>query len=369
MPPQIIKINGIGIDLQKLRLDNQIKLMASRAIGDGTINRCFGEILESNLMKVPKEKRAEVASAVCVVALELGQREFALRHAPDIDSVDRSDMDILVESAKKLCHTESEVDLVSLLSTTPLTARGELYARPGQLLRIDFSDGKKAFCKSRNARQEETGYKLLEISGLPSCRSKCIDDWVVIAGAPGRGVFDHFLLPLGDTPNTEGEYTEVFKRIVAISAFDYVFGMLDRNEGGTVFGKNTTVTAVDHEYLFAYYPIPAQGRNILNQRIYLGQLGLNEELVRSDAALDQNLEYASDFFDSVERNIGIVADVVTEHIARVPIVDCTIFDVRLSPKILEAVINRIKGGIVNFRNVLQDEMKTTRELGMFQCPE
>ncbi|MBU0527361.1 hypothetical protein KKE92_02685 [Candidatus Micrarchaeota archaeon] len=369
MAPRIINVNGIGIDLQKLRLDNQIKLMAAQAIQDGSINRFFGEILESNLMKAPKERRAEIASAVCVVALELGQREFALRHAPDIDSVDRSSLDILVESAKKLCCTESEVELISLLSTTPLTARGQLYARPGQLLRIDFSDGKKAFCKSRNARQEETGYKLLEISGLPSCRSECIDDWIVIAGAPGRGVFDHFVLPLSDTPDTKQEYTEIFKRIIAITAFDYVFGMLDRNEGGIVFGKNTPVTAVDHEYLFSYYPIPAQGRNMFNQRIYLRQLGLDEELFRDDRAIDKHLEYASDFFEQAEKNRLIIADVFSEHVARVHFVDCTIFDVELSPETIGIIASRISGGVVGFRNTMLDEMKITRELGMFQCPE
>ena len=367
MQQNIMNVKGITISIDKLRLDNQVRLFAADAMQRGSLRRAFGQILESGLMEAPKERWPEVAGAVCSVAMDLGLRDFALENNIQTRSVDDKMLDLLLAMAGRVCGTESSLDMISLLSTTPLTARGKLYERPGKLLRIDFSDGKKAYCKSRNAGQEEIGFALLKAAGLPSCECERLGDWVVIGAAGGRSIFEHFLLPGNDTPKRKDD-ADLYRQLLAISAFDYTFGMLDRNEGGIVYGRGNQMTPVDNEYLLTYYPIPAQGRSILNHRLYLAASGFDPALARNDAAFNDHLDYASAYFTRAGDNLGAIIELVLRHIAEEGRVDCTIFEVGLGAETIDAIASRIEGGLENFRERLAMEMDATRKLRMFQCP-
>lgn len=367
MQQNIIIVKGVGLTLDKLRLDNQVRLFAADAALRGNVRKAFGEILESGMMRAPMERWPEIAGAVCTVAMDMGFRDFAIENNIGVTSVDEETLDGLAAIARRVCGTAGKLDMVSLLSTTPLTARGELYERPGKLLRIDFSDGKKAFCKSRNALQEKIGFELLKTTGLPSCEFEHHGEWIVMGAAQGRSIFEHFILPGSDTPARE-EDTGLFGQLLAISAFDYTFGMLDRNEGGVVYGRGKPMSAVDNEYLLAYYPIPAQGRSILNHRLYLGAGGFDPRLARDDYSMDGHLGHASEYFRLAQENLGSIIELVLNHIAVSGQVDCTIFDVELGPVTIDNINRRIEEGVEGFRETLLSEMAQTRALGMFQCP-
>jgi len=368
MSHRVGDMKGIGIHLDKLRTENMVRVLVTRARPPGSLYSCFSTLLESARDVKDPRKREENISALCIVALELGFREFALRHKPRITSIDEGTLAGLVEAAKSVSQTSADVDLISPLSTVPLTSHGRLHKRSGQLLRIDFSDGKKAYCKTRNAMQEEVGFELLKTVGWPSCDHRLINGWVVMQGAEGRSLFEHFVLPGNDTPDMSQDGISLFRKLIGITAFDYLFGMLDRNEDGIIFGRDVPMTAIDNEYLLTYGPIPAQGKCLLNHRLYLGQLGLDGELVTDDHAISDHLHDASMLFERAGKKLDEIVEIVGEHSAQNPYVDCTIFRVELGQETIGNIRSRIAAGVNAFRDRLLEEMAEIRSLGMFQCP-
>jgi hypothetical protein len=226
---QHVTIRGVNFNLPKLRFDNQVRVAAAGARANGALNRRYFEkfLRDFRDAEIPDDTRAEIQGAVCLVALECGFRDFAREHGLRLISIDGQPVDRLIERAREVCCTRAELDLVSVLSTTPLTANGEFYRRPGRLLRMDFSDGETAYCKSRNSGQEEVSYRLLQTTGQPVRDYKRKGNWIVMHAAEGRDLFEHLVLPGDDTPNMKKDGGQLLSRIIGIAAFDYAFGALD----------------------------------------------------------------------------------------------------------------------------------------------
>jgi hypothetical protein len=243
-----------------------------------------------------------------------------------------------------------------------------LHQRDGNLIRIDFEDGKKAFCKSRSPHEEAVSFELLRLCGLPSHDYSILGDWIIMQAAPGRNVFEHIVLPGLDTPDLSVGGRELFRRMVAIIAFDYIFGMLDRNPGGIVFGNGLPTTAIDNEHPFAFYPIPSQGRSLLGYRAHFSIIGLDQRLVTDDTALNDNLDYAAELFGCAGANLARILRTAAEHIARYPMLDCTIFNIARDSDTLQEILVRISNGVSGFRDKMLEEMTAERRLGIFPAP-
>lgn len=358
MPGPPANHRGVIVDLAKLRMDEQARMGAHQAKGREPLIDYLNKMVKPPGGLTPQQ-RAETISAVCLVALELGHREFVLENPPEVEIRDG-----LVSAARRVCGTDADVDLISILSTVPFTEGGRLYRRPGELFRIDFSDGEKAYCKDRNVGQEEVGYSLLKEAGLPTCKTERSGEWLVIEGAKGRSLADHFFLPLGDS-RLGGEF---FTQLIAVSAFDHIFGMLDRNEGGLIFDKDNPLSVIDHEYLLVFCPLPLQSKNLLTDRLYLGTLGLEERLLRDDSAMRDHMEGAVSVFDNVGTNLGNVMAIVSAHVKENPDLALATGYVDIRQDALNSIVERIAMGVDGFYRSIQEGMAHIRSLGMFQCP-
>jgi hypothetical protein len=120
--------------------------------------------------------------------------------------------------------------------------------------------------------------------------------------------------------------------------------------------------------MLAYYPNQAHGRDLLNQRMYLKAIGLDTELAKDDHAIDSHLDDATKFFEVARKRLRDIVDIVGEHIAKEPYLDAVVFRIVRNDRTLENMIQRITDGVDRFREVMLEEMKTTRERGIFQVP-
>ncbi|MFH1785146.1 MAG: hypothetical protein ABH842_01840 [Candidatus Micrarchaeota archaeon] len=229
---------AIHLDPRKVPADHAIRLNA-RGVRDRL------QYFQRMFLTAPDDFNRAL---VCCAAFDMGFKDFARANNPVLVHPNQEIFEKLVQIAKSVVGTSASVDFQVALHTMPLRNDGILYPRDGIVVRIEFSDGKSAYCKSRNAGQEAIGIDLEGLTGLPNYRYKRYQDWIITEGVEGYSLFDYtFFQSHGFNSTRNGR--ELFARIIAITAFDYVFGLLDRNEGGIIFKPEAKPTAIDHEYL------------------------------------------------------------------------------------------------------------------------
>ncbi len=332
----------LSVDLRKMPLETQAKMIIARDPD------CLHGFLASH---------PSMRHPICAAAYDLGYREFAVRNAPLLDAALEGMRGKLVAHAKEVCGTSAPVDMVVRLSTIPIRNRGVLYERREPLLRMNFSDGKAAYCKSRNALQESVGLKLLAEVGLPAYSSALCDGWIVLEGVEGRALTDHVLFPGADTASITGNRDALLDNIIAVVAFDRIFGMVDRNERGLVISHSARVTAIDHEYLLVYpklgaagKDLPAQGRDLLNFGLYLNEIGIG-------LSVPDHLAGAAKVFRLARERMGAIAAILGDYVdSKKPVVDMTIGQVRLGRDIVANAQRIIEGGLESFSAVLAAQM-------------
>ncbi|MBU0533142.1 hypothetical protein KKB44_06635 [Candidatus Micrarchaeota archaeon] len=308
---------------------------------------------------------SEIKTAICIAAYDAGCREFAMEYMPIIEELGRETQDMLVEAARTVCDAHGEVDLFAKYSTIPLTNAGFLYERDGQVLRVSFSDGKTAYCKSRNAHQEAIGLQLSGMLDLPAYRHALIDTWAILEGIEGRTLMEHAIRPEEDTPDVQTMGQELTKRILAITAFDYIFAMLDRNERGIIFGKDAKPAAIDHEYLLIDSGNPMQAINLLNYYIYLREMGVDPGLLQ-DSSLHENMEYAEQIFRLAKEKKEHITNALQRYAETRPIVDLTIFTSVFDARNIPVIVERIEGGVAQFVSAMLEGIRQVRKAGMFR---
>ena len=344
----------IRVDLRKVPIHIQIQL---RAPSPEKRERYLQELFES----APTNKDRAL---VCCAAYDMGFREFARRYSPKPAGVTINEVNQLILQARRLVGTSAPVELMTTFDSMPVRNDGVLYPRDGFVVRIDFSDSKRAYCKSRNPEQESVGIDLERIVGLPAYRYTLSSGWIITESVSGRTLFDHTFLSGGQEFDANANGQELFKRIIAITAFDYIFGLLDRNEGGILFGPDARVTAVDHEYLLIFTSLPLRGVSLVNLCLYLREMGLPSDLLAS--SLGSNLDYAAEVFETAGAKREEIVSRLTAHIAQSISVVLAFENHSISPQIIDEALRRIDAGVNGFCETLQGEIEQVRRLHLFE---
>lgn len=353
---------AIAYDLRKTPLETQAMLMLSRVppfLRAGVLN----DMIDG--------QGPEVMMPLCIAAHRLGHVDFAREHTPKIESPEL--IDALCSQARAVCRTSAPLDLAFVMTTTPIRYDMELYPRDGSVVELCFTDGASAFCKSRASGQEAFGYDVLKLLGYPSLRYAIQDEWIVMPAVPGRTLGDCVLFP-ELSPITDGiDPVAVYRGLLGYVAFDYVFGMVDRNENGVVLTSSHKPDAglalIDHEYLLIH-PGPAlTGREFLHYRLYLRELGFPQELVCPDVCFHDNLQDTEDMFRRLADNEPEILDILNRHIqSSGRLIDGGPFMIRSGPETVSNVAELIHEGVEGFAENLTLGMNFVRASNMFQMP-
>lgn len=92
---------------------------------------------------------------------------------------------------------------------------------------------------------------------------------------------------------------------------------------------------------------------------------LGNRLFSPELAIEENLGYASEFFETAKGNRKRIGAALELYALQNPLVDMTMQIVRLYPDIVERAIARIDDGIDGFRTAIIEEVRKVKELGMF----
>ncbi len=316
----------LHLDLNKVGIDLYAKLAVAHSDRDA-----LAAMLRSGIAS---------QSVACAALYDFGFKQEAVQFKPDIDLNPE-----LLRSARNLCQTDAPLDMAVLLSSVPFRFNGEYYPRDQPLYRMNFSDGKAAYCKSRNILQEATGLALLRELGLPSYGYELTGDYIVLEGIPGRTLLDHALFSGKDSSHMAEQPAKSSSSILAVVAFDYIFGMMDRNERG-VLSDGQQVFCVDHEYLFTYFPQSIQVQELINYARYAELFGLVLDPAQTAAA-----EKVFDFARSKKSAIAII---LTDYVRTSPKVDLSFEKRTLDQGIVDKTTERIELGLAEFMRVLTE---------------
>ncbi|MBU0586092.1 hypothetical protein KJ780_01125 [Candidatus Micrarchaeota archaeon] len=297
---------------------------------------------------------------LCYAAYEFGFKDFARKNVPKTISPDL--IQTLTEAAKSVCKTNSSFDMVFLLSTLPVRNDGELYARPGKVVKICFKDGTSVYCKSRSIYQEALGFDLLGLLGYPTLPYLIKNGWFILAAANGRSLEDCSLFP-ELRPNIENfDQSAFYNDILGFVAFDYIFGMLDRNEKSVFMGFGSKPMIIDHEYLLLHTAMPMIGKQFLLYRMYLDELGFPSDLVRRDNSIYENCQSAHELFEKAIANEFRIMKILETHIKlRQGEIDLGFTAINLDFKVIEETSKRIHAGLERFLDRLIYEMEVVRD--------
>lgn len=305
-----------------------------------------------------------VRSAIAVVAYDFGLKELATRYQPLIEEPEETVQSKLKTSAKQVCKSEGEVELVALLSTIPLTNGGRYHERKGRILRINFSDGKVAYCKSRNAQQEALGIELAKIIGLPSYHYELLEKWIVLEGVPGRILADHRNLPQEDTTLLKASDSTAIRDIIAIVAFDYIFGMMDRNERGIIIRSDTKPVPIDHEYLLVYKDL-VNTIQLLRFMLFLQKIGLTVEHIQNAEFRDADFQEAANVYQNAAAKMEEIRAQIAYHSTTCPFVDITIGQMEINyNRLMYNISTALAYGIEGFIAKLHSEIAYLKRRGM-----
>jgi len=298
---------------------------------------------------------------VCCAAYDMGYKKFARERNP-APSIASEFLDKLVSTARDVVGTSAGVDFMVLLHRTPLRNRGQLHERGGQILRINFTDGTSAFCKSFHSNQEAVGIDLAGLVGLPNYHYRLVDGWIVMQGVAGATLCEH--VNLSTQFDARAQWKELFARILAITAFDYTFGLMDRNDGGLIFGLDAKPVPIDHEYLLTFLDLPLRGVSILHTYMYLREFeGPPPHL--SPRMLTDNMQYVREFFRRAEQSEKQIIERLTSYLQGNPIVDLAFTQLPLSVELVQFALSRIHAGPRVFCSQLIGEIGQVKAAGMF----